>query len=258
MNHEESIVEAMVQEISRMADGAIRVHLDLDEDSRALAIRLFSERGCPIAIQPPKGLAISGVAQRLRLKKGPPRLVIDLLATSDEEEMEAIEALDQAQIYIARLKDHAQSYGAQATALKLSSFFRTTSVWKAIGTDADYMDWCRAQPCAICGLSPPSEPAHVRRINLGAGMSLKNTYGTIPLCRKHHGLQHAAAESAIAPQEEFDRLLIQHLERWAWAKTKEQLGYTSFRYVPPEALWNWAEARGVSSYLPHEYQPWIT
>jgi hypothetical protein len=58
-------------------------------------------------------------------------------------------------------------------------------------------DWIRAQPCMCCavGFSRPSEAAHVR--SRGAGGTSKDL---VPLCRKHHQMQHDMGVHTFAKQ----------------------------------------------------------
>lgn len=108
-----------------------------------------------------------------------------------------------------------------------SSFFRKPEVWKAIGTDKEFLIWTRLQPCVICK-SEPAEAAHVRRIANGAGMGIKPPYSAIPLCHEHHRLQHEKGESEIGGKEQADKWRIQYVQRWAWESLKKQLGFKSW------------------------------
>ena len=156
---------------------------------------------------------------------------------------------------------HRGNYGMEARALKLSSFFQSPDVWKQIGTDEQYLNWVRGQPCSVCGNfnyledgREVCEAAHVRRVEAGAGTGIKPKYSAIPLCHQHHKLQHQKGESAIGGQEELDKMRMFHVEQWAWDTLKHKLGYDSWKYVPPNVLKGWADDHNLLKYLPEEYR----
>jgi hypothetical protein len=65
--------------------------------------------------------------------------------------------------------------------------------------DEQYLAWLRSQPCCICG-ADGSDAAHLRMgsVNDGkrsTGMGEKSSdKWAVPLCRRHHDMQHAMAE----------------------------------------------------------------
>lgn len=67
--------------------------------------------------------------------------------------------------------------------------------------DPAYLAWIREQPCCLCG--GPAEAAHLRvgSINDGkpiTGMQEKSSdRWALPLCRRHHELQHAAGDELV-------------------------------------------------------------
>lgn len=260
----ESTIGGEVVDIGRLADGTIRVHISIDKEQREEAIELLSEKNCIVAMQPLKmginkalgvnGMAIMGVVQRLKLStKQNAKLVIDLTIDNEDDERDALKRLDQATCGIGRLNTHIQEYGSAATVLKLSMFFRTEAVWRAIGTDAEYQQWCRGRPCIVCRTPPPSEPMHVRRAG-DSGTGYKGPYATVPGCKKHHSEQHQHGESVIASQDQYDRWRIKSVQDWCWDRLKERLGYNSFKYVPPDVLRSWAKYYEVEEFLPEEYR----
>ena len=95
--------------------------------------------------------------------------------------------------------------------------------------------------------------AHVRRIKDGAGMGIKPDYAEVPLCDRHHRFQHQQGESAVMAPEEFDRQRIQHVEQWAWETLKAALGYNSWAEVPPPVLREWAAEHGLEGVVPNDY-----
>lgn len=152
-------------------------------------------------------------------------------------------------------------YGNEAKILKQSSFFRTPEVWRAIGTDKEYLEWLRHQPCCYCYLVKQkasydnvSEAAHVRRIANGAGIAIKPEYSAIPFCHTHHKMQHDHGEVAVGGKEFVDKKRIEYVSKWAWETLKEQLGCEHWYDVMPEVLKLWALKHSVDKYLPKTYK----
>lgn len=147
-----------------------------------------------------------------------------------------------------RHKSKKSLYGQQAKELRLSSFFRRPEVWRAVGTDQEFLDWLKTQDCCAAKNYHNGDivAAHVRRVANGSGTGIKPEYSAIPLCDEHHQLQHQKGESAVAPREWWDKKRIEHLQKWCWETLKTKLGYTSWSDVPPWELLTWAEKVEVS------------
>ncbi len=158
--------------------------------------------------------------------------------------------------------DAPSTYGEAARQLHAAGFFRAEQVWRAVGSDEMLQAWVREQPCKACKAPPPSEPAHVRSVAAGAGMARKPDYCVIPLCHRCHAIQHQRGICAVTPGETDIRTSRDTLNKWrmetveAWARDclKETLGYDSWREVPPERLWTWAERRDLVALLPEVYR----
>ena len=147
-------------------------------------------------------------------------------------------------------------YGDQARILRLSAFFRTPTVWKAIGTDDEFLKWVRSRHCCLCkgnlGLSS-SEAAHVRRVANGSGMGIKPIYSAIPLCHTHHMEQHNQGEETMGGKEMFDKLRIKYVSKWAWDALKEILDCSSWKFVNPDKFIEWCKLNNVEKFIPAEY-----
>jgi hypothetical protein len=153
-------------------------------------------------------------------------------------------------------------YGHYARALRTHiHWMGNPEVWAAVGSDSQYLDWCRNQPCAHCGLEPHwemdrwvrSEPAHVRRVASGAGEAIKPPYSAIPLCHKDHAEQHQKGESAIGGKERCDKLRMQYLHDWIWERMRHLFDVESMSEVEPGQLKEWAEDNGLVKFLPRCY-----
>ncbi len=151
------------------------------------------------------------------------------------------------------------TYGQEAQILWRSPFFRTELVWKATGTDRDFITWVKNQPCCIDVKKFGAHegdivPMHVRRVSLGAGTGIKPEYSVIPGCFKHHGLQTNHGESAVGGRDYYDQQRVLMLQRWAWETCRHDLGFNSMKEIPPHAIYGWATFRGVERFLPAEYK----
>lgn len=208
-----------------MADGSLRISIDL---SPADAIGAFTRFGTP-------GSAVAVT----RLKDA-------VAAEESRPKSDICEPL----------------YGHYAKALKLSSFFRNPKVWPSIGTDADYLEWLKLQPCALSGRhseyhddgSALSIPAHVRRVEHGSGTAIKPLYSAIPLTNILHQKCHQEGDSAIGSEGWWEHKRIWYVQKWCWETLKAKLGYASWANVPPQELIKWALTNGVFEYLPREYK----
>lgn len=213
-----AIIPAIARTLKTLADGTVRLNIDVEPAYRETAMHLFGEPGTGIAVA------------RLSLEATQSQLRQDTLAP----------------------------YRQAAKSLRLSAFFRSPEIWRLIGTDTQFLAWLRLQKCAYCQVAPspekPTQAAHVRRVAEGAGVAIKPEYCAIPLCHTHHALQHAQGESALGGKEWFDKKRIEFVTQWAWESLKKQLGYTSWSEVPPAELNAWSTANHVHTYLPMEYR----
>lgn len=150
-------------------------------------------------------------------------------------------------------------YGESARLLKLSGFCRSPDVWRAVGTDEEFLRWVRTQPCVlvgsqVCPCAGDIIAAHVRRIANGAGMGRKPPFSAVALCTLHHDHQHQHGEESLALKAQWDEWRIEHVEQWCWETLRERLGYDSMGDVPPAVLHAWAEQHTVDRYLPLAYR----
>jgi 5-methylcytosine-specific restriction endonuclease McrA len=71
----------------------------------------------------------------------------------------------------------------------------------------ELLDWIKEMRCVACGLSGPSDPAHIRSRGAGGGDTFDNV---IPLCRPCHSLQHNSGWAYFSeryPQIQFELLV---------------------------------------------------
>jgi len=147
-------------------------------------------------------------------------------------------------------------YGKQASALYANGFFLVPQVLERIGTDKEFREWLKTQPCCIQAMNHDGDvvAAHVRRIANGAGVALKPDYSAIPLCNMHHVVQHQHGESAIGGKEWADKQRAKYLQTWASHTLAKVFGQESMGYVDPKDLRMWAREFDVEQWLPREYR----
>lgn len=174
----------------------------------------------------------------------------------------ARETMDSAQSDLQQ-KTVQASFGDFARELMLhSDWMGNPKVWQMIGTDEEYLEWCRNQKCAHCSKAPEwemdtfiaSEAAHVRRVANGAGTAIKPPYSAIPLCSGCHKEQHRVGEDAIGGKDKVDKMRLDHVKRWAWESMRQIFGVESMREADPVAVLTWAKDHGIERHLPGSYR----
>lgn len=233
-----------------MADGSIRIAVDFGEQESRQAMKLLCEVGAAVAIARLTDATAEPDDQGRTQDPSP-----------DDDEASEGKAL----------------YGQQAKELRLSGFFLRPEVWKAIGRDAQFREWIQKQPSCLDGESDwiteigegRCEAAHVRRAG-ESGTGFKGSYACVPLTHGQHAVyQHQRGEvhalNTFRPMDLgpwiplnaeawFDEQRIKYVKDWCWQKLKADLGFDSWRDVPPNVLREWADDVGVVGYLPSCYR----
>jgi len=192
-----------------MADGTLRVQLDVEPNDRKAFLEMFPDNGDPIAVA--------------RLDPESVRRHQNQTAFAEPE-----------------TKKTKGEHGQFARWLVQSGFFRRPDVWKFLGSDDLFLEWLKTQDCCADQQDDRHDgdvvPAHVRRIADGAGTSIKPEYSAIPLCNKHHLQQHQHGESHLGGKEWFDRQRIVWIEKWSMQQLKTVLGISSLSKLSPHHL----------------------
>lgn len=147
--------------------------------------------------------------------------------------------------------------GAHIAELYKHGFFFNPKVLAALGTDDEFLVWLKTHPCAATHLGDCEGdvvPAHVRRIAGGAGTGIKPPYSAIPMCHKHHMLQHQKGESAFGGKEVFDQKLANYKNEWAHTKLRELFRVEHLSEVSIEAFRAWVEKEGIYNSLPPSFK----
>jgi hypothetical protein len=196
-----------------LADGALRITVDLPETETQHFHALFPAVHCEVAIAPLRPV-----------------------------QMAASQTVD---------------FGKQAQELKLSGFTRALAVWKAAGSNEQFLAWVRLQKCIARSGQPcdgPIQAAHVWRLKDDFGKGIKGDYAAVPLCAFHHRLHHQETEDAIGGRQYMEEQRVRTVSDWVWAVVKDDLRVASMRDAEPVNVLAWCQKRGVERYLPESYR----
>lgn len=205
---EPTAIAGQLMSYRTLADGGLRITIDLPTTESGHFHELFPEVHCQVAIAPLN------------------------LATSSEP---------------------AVDYGNYAKALWLSAFFGMPEVWRATGSDEQFLAWVREQKCIARSGVPcdgPIQAAHVWRLKDDFGKGVKGPYAAVPLCAGHHRAQHANGEQTIGGRAYMEQQKYEALRNWVWSVMRDDIGVASMRDAEPAKVLLWAEKRGIAQHLP--------
>jgi hypothetical protein len=151
-----------------------------------------------------------------------------------------------------------EEYGENAKALWLSGFFGVPEVWKAAGSDDEFLAFVRTQKCIARNgahrCDGPIQAAHVWRLRDGFGKGVKGPYAAVPLCALHHQAQHNSGEDAIGGRSYMEQQRYETVREWVWSVMKDDIGVASMRDAPPIKVLAWAQTKGIEQHLPAVYR----
>lgn len=204
-----------------LADGTLRITVEIPPGEANDAFALFGRPGVPVA-----------------------------LARIDPDA-----ALKQAQNdTIDRDQEDRRKTGDFYYRLHASGWFNNPAVWRVAGPDKEYLAWLRKQPCCFCKTDAEAngqnEPAHVRRVANGAGTGIKPEYSAITLCHGHHAQQHQHGESALGGKDWFDKHLVRQRTDWIKSRLYELLNVASLTDCPPNRFVSLCCDLGIEHTLP--------
>lgn len=206
--------------------------------------------------------AIAGQLMSYRtLADGGLRITIDLPTTESSHFHELFPEVH-CQVAVARLNlatasEPTVDYGNYAKALWLSAFFGLPEVWRATGSDEQFLAWVRTQKCIARSPDPcdgPVQAAHVWRQKDGFGKGIKGPYAAVPLCAGHHGKQHANGEGAIGGRAYMEKQRYDSVREWVWSVMRDDLNVASMRDAEPAKVLLWCEKRGIDKHLPAAFR----
>jgi hypothetical protein len=202
-----------------LADGGIRVTIDLPTTENRHFHSLFPDVHCEVAIAPMKA---PDMARAQGGQQAAP-----------------------------------EDFGQYAKALRLSIFFGIPEVWSATGSDDQFLAFVRTQKCCARAGVPcngPVQAAHVWRQRDGFGKGVKGPYAAVPLCAYHHQLQHNNGEDAVGGRAYMEQMAQECRRRWIWSEIKDDIGVASMRDAEPAKVVEWCQKKGIERYLPSAFK----
>jgi hypothetical protein len=206
-----------------MADGSLRVQVDIMPALAQQAFKMFGTPGSAVALARLTDAAAVEEERPGKPEKGP--------------------------------------HGEWAKLLVQSGFFRTPKIWEAIGSDNEFLGWVKSQKSAVSGEFSEYHddgecyciPAHYRKVGLGSGTAIKPPYSAIPLTKAEHDLTHAKGDIALGDELWWDKKRIKYVSQWAYETLKQKMFHSSYTTITPHELLKWAQKHNVADLLPMKY-----
>ena len=239
------LVQGTLAKFQSLVDGTVRIIVDTHTPSEAMAL-LQAGVGQAVVVAPLTE-SHNGIRENPKEQTGP-------------------EAVRQPPA-----PDNKGPYSNEAQALWRMGFFNIRQVWKAAGTDKQYLEWLKGQPCVVHSKPgcPPENyvdgalqiiPAHVRVTDEAAGLEgggtgIKPKYSAVSVCNTAHQRQHNNGYESVLPMVQWIARAHQQVTQWASETIKADLGRDHWHQVAPVELLQWCAERGVDkSWLPRIYR----
>ena len=224
-----SATQGTVTKFQSLADGTLRLQVDIHQTDTVQALQLLCEVG--------RTVAVAALHDQL-----------------DEEELEGTPDPP------AKVLEDENNNGAGKLmqALYRGGWFHAPKVLEALGKDAMFLQWCRQQPrCWACDGAPlednPIVAAHYRKVAAGAGTSIKPPYSAIPLCKFCHDKQHQHGYSIISPAPWWEEKVAKARHEWGHQRMRDIFETTSMTAVPTKYVVEWALEHELNSLIPAEF-----
>ena len=211
-----SAIAGLLMSYRTLADGGLRVTIDLPTTESTHFHSLFPEVHCQVAVAP---------------------LLATALAQQQEEQEKDFGPYAKA-LWLSVFFGTPEVWRATGSDEKFLEFVRTQKCIARSG-----------KPC-----DGPIQAAHVWRQRDGFGKGLKGAYAAVPLCAGHHRLQHNESEDAIGGRAYMEQMRYETVRSWIWAEIKDDVGVASMRDAEPAKIVIWAQKRGIEKFLPAAFQ----
>lgn len=140
-----------------------------------------------------------------------------------------------------------KAYENANNALRMSGFFTQQSVWGVLGTEFDYQQWLEQCPCCASADAACKNAVSVFALPTES----HERYAYVPLCNEH---KEQATLGILPGKLSFLRLKQRHLiQMWAFEQLCKLLGVDKDQQPNPMEVFNWAQERKVSQYIPPTY-----
>ena len=260
-----SAIQGTITKFLSLADGTLRLQVDVHHRDSTEALALLCEVGATVAVarlveeqteqRRYDSVTVTGSGRQVDEEPDPIFVPSDILDDIDTRPGQASKPTP------AEGKD--PLVGTILAHFYKSGFFQSPKVLKVLGKDAEFLQWLRLQVCWHCSKQDSSaaddggpqvfyvQAAHVRRIAAGSGTSRKPPYSAIPLCSTCHGIQHAVGESGLAPSEWWESNAAKAREEWGHMKLREVFATDSISAnVAVDDLWTWLRTNDLLNYVP--------
>ncbi len=255
-----SAIQGTITKFLSLADGTLRLQVDVHHRDASKALSLLCEVGATVAVarlveeqtdqERYDSVTVTGSGRQVDEEPTPAegkhpvnaeRVAAGLLPLPGEKDP-----------LTGRIMKHFYTSG----------FFHSPKVLRVLGLDAEFLQFLRHQVCWHCSKQDLIidkdgvehfyvQAAHVRRVAAGAGTGVKPPYSAIPLCSTCHGIQHAVGESGIAPREWWESNAAKAREEWGHLKLREVFATDSISAnVRVDELWAWLRTNDLHRYVP--------
>lgn len=230
-----SATQGTVSKFQSLADGTLRLQVDIHQTDTAQALELLCEVG--------RTVAIAGLTDQLADER------------SEQERYDSVSVTGSERIVEDECDNNA---GKLMQQLYRAGWFHAPKVLQALGKDAMFLQWVRGQStCWACdGRNLDDNPivaAHYRKVASGAGTGLKPPYSAIPLCKFCHDKQHAHGYGVISPTGWWEEKVAKARQDWGHQRMRDIFRTTSMTAVPAQHVVEWALENELSSLIPSEY-----
>ncbi len=241
---EVSAIQGTVTKFLSLADGTLRIQVDVHHGDTPTALSLLCEVGTTVAVA------------RLAEEPTDQERYDSVTVTGSGRQVD--EEGDDEPAPAAQRSKRDPLTGTIMAHFYKTGFFQSPKVLKVMGLDSEFLQWLRRQVCWHCGKQDVGEDgsfyvqaAHVRRVAQGAGTGVKPPYSAIPLCSACHSIQHAVGESGIAPRDWWDANAAKARQEWGHEMLREKFGVKSISAeVGVDLLWLWLQDRDLHRYVP--------
>jgi hypothetical protein len=199
-----------------LADGGLRITIDLPQTESGHFHELFPSVHCPVAVAPLNPVELAKHQEASERKYG-----------KYAQALRKSGFLDWMDVWRATGSDD-----------RFLEFVRTRKCIARSGTPCD----------------GPVQAAHVWRQRDGFGKGEKGPYAAVPLCALHHRMQHNSGEDAVGGREFMEKKRYDTVTDWIWATIKKDIGVESMADAEPAKVLAWAQKRNVDRFLPAIYR----
>lgn len=226
-----SAIQGVVSKFMSLADGTLRVQIDIHQTDTRAALELLCEVGRPLA----------------------------LAALADTPAAEVVEELTESEASPHYLENECDNSGGKLMqALYRGGWFHAPKVLEALGVDAGYLQWVRMQEqCQHCSCHHTEDneivAAHYRKVGTGAGVGTKPPFSAVTLCSKCHTLQHGKGYEALAPLATWERWVAETKAGWGHQRMREIFETESMAAIPAKWVVEWALEHELNAFIPKEF-----